>query len=67
MIAVKGVYDGRRVKLIEALPKTMSRKKNTPVVVTFLDEEKLPTSTLRAIREMLDGKTKSLEKVLSEL
>ncbi|MBS4028095.1 MAG: hypothetical protein KGZ58_05585 [Ignavibacteriales bacterium] len=67
MIAIKGIYDGQKIQLIEQLPKAYSRKKNTPVVVTFLEEEKLPASTLRAIREMLSGKMRPLEEVLSEL
>ncbi len=67
MVAVKGIYDGKKIKILESLPKAMSRRKSIPVVVTFLEEEKLPSSTLRAIREMLTGKTRNLDEVLSEL
>ena len=67
MLAIKGIYDGQKVQLMELPPKAYSRKKNTPVVVTFLEEEKLPVSTVRAIREMVSGKMRPLEEVLDEL
>ncbi len=67
MLAIKGIYDGQKVQLMELPPKVYSRKKNTPVIVTFLEEEKLPASTVRAIREMVNGKMRPLEEVLDEL
>jgi hypothetical protein len=44
MIAVRGIYDGQQVQLLEPVPITT----RTPVVVTFLTDEanwQYPTST----------------------
>jgi|GEM_PF-3457246 len=63
MIAVKGLYDGERIQLLEPIPKKQVGKK-APVVVTFLEEEKVPHSTVRAVNELIEGKLIDLDEVL---
>jgi len=63
MIAVKGIYDGKKIELLEPLPKQTARKKSL-VVVTFLEEEKVPRSTKKAVKELLEGKLLSLDEVM---
>jgi hypothetical protein len=63
MIAVKGLYDGERIALLEPLPKKQARKKSL-VVITFLEEEKVPHSTKRAVQELVANKLLDLDEVL---
>jgi len=63
MIAVKGLYDGERIALLEPLPKKQIRKKSL-VVITFLEEEKVPRSTKRAVHELVANKLLDLDEVL---
>jgi len=63
MIAVKGLYDGERIALLEPLPKRRARKKSL-VVITFLEEEKVPRSTKRAVQELAANKLLDLDEVL---
>lgn len=48
MIAVKGVYDGKGVELLDPLPKKQAQK-NFWVIVTFVEEKKVSTSTKHAV------------------
>jgi hypothetical protein len=63
MIALKGYYDGKQIQLLEPLPKKQVRKKSL-VVITFLEEEKVPHSTKRAVKELVEGKLFDLDEVL---
>jgi len=63
MIAVKGLYDGKGIEFLEPLPKKQARKKSL-VVITFLEEEKVPQSTKRAVKELMAGKLINLDEVL---
>jgi len=63
MIAVKGIYDGERIALLEPLPKKQARKKSL-VVITFLEEEKVSRSTKRAVQELVANKLLDLDEVL---
>jgi hypothetical protein len=66
MFAVKGLYDGERIALLEPLPKKQIKKKAL-VVITFLEEEKVPRSTKRAVKELVANKLLDLDEVLSEI
>jgi len=66
MIAVKGFYDGRRIELLEPLPKRQAKKKSL-VVITFPEEEKVPRSTRQAVQELVTGRLIDLEEVLREV
>ncbi len=63
MIAVKGVYDGKKIQILDPIPKQQARKK-AMVVITFLEEEKVPRSTKRAVKELVEGKLLPLDEVL---
>jgi hypothetical protein len=63
MIAIKGLYDGERIALLEPIPKKQARKRSL-VVITFLEEEKVPRSTQRAVKELVANKLLDLDKVL---
>jgi len=63
MIAVKGLYDGKSIEFLEPLPKKQSQKKSL-VIITFLDEEKVPRSTQRAVKEFVEGKLIDLDEAL---
>ena len=60
MLTVKGLYDGRKVELLEPLPRKQARKK-AMAIITFLEEEKVPRSTKRALQEMIQDKLLNLE------
>jgi hypothetical protein len=66
MIAVKGIYDGERIALLEPLPKKHAKKKAL-VIITFLEEEKVPRSTKRAVKELVANKLLDLDEVLNEV
>lgn len=63
MIAIKACYDGKRFELLEPLPDEVARKKSL-VVITFLEEEKVPRSTERAVMELVEGNLLDLDEVL---
>jgi len=63
MIAIKAFYDGKRIELLEPLPFEVARKKSL-VVITFLEEEKVPRSTERAVMELVEGDLLDLDEVL---
>ena len=63
MLAVKGVYDGSKVEFLEPVPKKHAKKK-AMVIITFLDDEKVPHSTKRAVLEMTQGRLLNLDEVL---
>lgn len=66
MVAVKGLYDGKRIELLESLPKRQAGKKSL-VVIMFWEEEKVPRSTKRAVEEFAAGKLLDLDEVLREV
>lgn len=66
MIAVKGLYDGERIALLDPLPKKQAGKKSL-VVITFLEEEKVPRSTKKAVKELAANKLLDLDEVLNEI
>ncbi|MGH7595458.1 MAG: hypothetical protein ACREOI_03860 [bacterium] len=66
MIAVKGLYDGERIALLDPLPKKQVGKKSL-VVITFLEEEKVPRSTKQAVKELVANKLLDLDEVLNEI
>jgi hypothetical protein len=63
MIALKGVYDGKKIEFLEPIPKQQARKRSL-VAVTFLEEEKVPRSTKHAAKELVEGKLLPLDEVL---
>ncbi|MEK7730071.1 MAG: hypothetical protein AAB354_16815 [candidate division KSB1 bacterium] len=63
MLTVKGLYDGKRVEFLEPIPRKHARKKAL-VIITFLEEEKVPRSTKRAVQELAQGKLLNLNEVL---
>jgi hypothetical protein len=63
MIAVKGLYDGKSIEFLEPLPKKQIKRK-TLVIITFLEEEKVPRSTKRAVKEFVKGKLLNLDEAL---
>jgi hypothetical protein len=63
MIALKDDYDGKKIEFLEPIPKQLARKRSL-VVVTFLEEEKVPRSTKRAVKELVEGKLLPLDEVL---
>ncbi len=66
MIAVKGVFDGKKIELLEPLPKKHAQKRSM-VIVTFLEEEKVPPSTQRALQELVQGKLLDFDEVVSAI
>jgi hypothetical protein len=63
MIAVKGLYNGKSIEFLEPLPKKQIKKKAL-VIITFLEEERVPRSTKRAVREFVEGKLLDLDEAL---
>lgn len=63
MLAVKGVYDGNKIEFLEPVPKKHAKKK-AMVIITFLEDEKVPLSTKRAVLEMTQGRLLNLDEVL---
>jgi hypothetical protein len=63
MLAIKGVYDGSKVEFLEPVPKKHAKKK-AMVIITFLDDERVPASTKRAVLEMAQGRLLNLDEVL---
>jgi hypothetical protein len=52
MIAVKGLYNGKRIEFLEPLPKKQAQKKFL-VVITFLEEKKIPRTTGHAVEKAM--------------
>lgn len=63
MLAIEGVFDGSKVDFLKPVPKKHAKKKAT-VSITFLDDEKVPASTKRAVLEMTQGRLLNLDEVL---
>jgi hypothetical protein len=66
MLAIKGFYDRKRIELLEPMPKNQVGKRSM-VVITFLEDEKVPYTTKQAVMELIDGRLLELDEVLREV
>ncbi len=66
MITLRGIYDGKQIRLLEPIPESKVSKEST-VLITFYEEEKVPQSTKQAIYEMVEGNLLDLDEVIGDI
>ena len=69
MKSIKAYYDGKKIKLVDPLPKNMNKKKSF-VIITFLDQDKeikVPKGVKNGVLDLVKNNTYDLKEVLDEI